>query len=146
MTRFILILVLALVGCTRLPDAPEGMPTLTPCLATVHVDGKPMEGVSVLFRPNIAPGVDVPSWPAGGKTDTTGMTVMKTANYYAGVVPGDYVISFQKHAPEEFTADGMAKPTQSLLPEKYSSRLSKEMVTVTTEKKEYVFDLETVAK
>ena len=134
-------LLLLTIGCARLPEMPKEMPKLTPCIVMVTLDGKPVEGVGVYFQPPVALNSDTVSWPSAGKTDAEGMTVMKTAAHYDGVVPGEYIVSLRKHAPEEFTADGMALPAKSLLPDRYAPGKSKEHVSVTTEKKEYVFEL-----
>ena len=144
MIRFsiVVLLFVVLAGCTGLPDVPEGMPPLVPCTVTVRVDKEPTEGVGVHFQPQVAVNSDATSWPAGGKTDMSGRAVMKTAGHYKGVVPGEYVVSFQKHAPEEYSPDGMALPSQSLLPEKYALGRSAETVQVTKKQSEYVFDLE----
>ncbi len=81
------------------------------------------------------------SWPAGGQTDEQGQAVLKTAAHYDGVVPGNYIVSFQKNAEPELRPDGMPLPAKSLIPLKYQQQNSKETLTVTKDKAEYVFEL-----
>ncbi|MCL2624650.1 MAG: hypothetical protein FWD31_13395 [Planctomycetaceae bacterium] len=134
--------VLCFIGCQRLPDRPEGMPELTPCIIEVTFGGERQPDVGVLLKPNSAGNNDSSAWPAGGKTDAEGKAVMMTATHYRGVVPGEYVISFEKYAPEELRSDGMPLPAKSLLPLKYSQRQSTETVTVTNAQGVYSFVLE----
>jgi len=131
-------------ACTRLPDRPEGMPDLTPCTIEVTFGGERLPDVGVLLKPKDAANDSPSAWPAGGKTDSQGKAIMKTAAHYTGVVPGEYVVSFEKYAPEEMRRDGMPLPAQTLVPLKYSSRQSKETVTVTKSQTVYTFDLETL--
>ena len=152
------------IGCTRLPDRPEGMPDVTPCVIEVTFGGKRLSDVSVLLKPvtggiptktpgntggiptktpSITDGSNVPSgWAAGGKTGADGKAVMMTATHYRGVVPGEYIISFEKYAPEELRSDGMPLPAKPLVPIKYSQRQSKEIVTVTKTQSVYRFELD----
>lgn len=132
---------LAAVGCQRLPERPVDMPDLVPCIVSVTFDDKKMEGVKIFLYPK---NTEADNWPAGGQTDAEGKAILKTAAYYRGVVPGEYVISFQKYAPEEMQPDGMALPAKSLIPLKYSTGKSKETVVVSRDKTEYVFTLESL--
>ena len=129
-------------GCTRLPERPEGMPELTPCTIEVTFGGERLPDVGVLLRPNDVVNNSSVTWPAGGKTDSQGKAIMMTAAHYKGVAPGEYVVSFEKYAPEETRRDGMPLPAKPLVPLKYSSRQSKEAVTVTKSQTVYSFDLE----
>ncbi len=140
-TPTILLLCLYFCGCTRLPEKPDGMPELTPCRIVVSFGGEKLAGVSVLLQP-LDP--KMKSWPAGGQTDEQGRAVLKTAAYYEGVVPGDYIVSFQKNAEPELRPDDMPLPAKSLVPLKYQRHNSEETLTVTKDKTEYVFDLEGV--
>ena len=130
---------LCLVGCQRLPERPEGMPELVPCTILVTFGNEKMEGVSIIFQPK---NKEENIWSAGGQTDAEGKAVMKTAAYYDGVVPGEYKISFQKHAPEEQGRSGMPLPAKPLIPTKYSPAHSKETISVSKEQTEYVFALD----
>jgi len=129
-------------GCTRLPERPEGMPELTPCMIEVTFSGERLPDVGVLLKPKDAVNNSSTSWPAGGKTDSQGKAVMMTAAHYKGVAPGEYVISFEKYTPEETRRDGMPLPAKPLVPLKYSSRQSKETVTVTKSQAVYTFELD----
>ena len=124
---------LCLIGCQRLPERPEGMPELVPCTVVVTFGGEKMEGVGILLQPK---NKDENNWSAGGQTDSEGKAVMKTAAYYQGVVPGEYIISFQKSRPE-----GMG-PGVPLIPVKYFPTKSKETITVSKSQTEYVFTLD----
>ena len=122
------------VGCQRLPPHPEGMPELTPCTVVVTFGSEKIEGVGILLQPK---NKKESNWSAGGQTDAEGKAVMKTAAYYQGVVPGEYTISFQKSEPDEEMGPGIP-----LIPVKYFSAHSQEIIVVTKEQKEYVFELE----
>jgi len=130
------------IGCTRLPDRPEGMPDLTPCTIEVAFGGERLADVGVLLKPKDGGKTQVSAWPAGGKTDADGKAVMFTAAHYRGVAPGDYIVSFEKYAPEEIRRDGMPLPAKSLLPLKYSQKQTTETVTVTKSQAVYIFELE----
>ena len=131
-----------LSGCSQLPDRPEGMPELTPCTIEVTFGGECLADVGVLLKPKGAVNNSLSTWPAGGKTDVHGKAVMVTAAYYMGVVPGEYVVSFEKYAPEEMRRDGMPLPAKPLVPLKYSQKQSQETVVVTKFQTVYVFGLE----
>ena len=143
MTRFLTLCfclpLLCVLGCQRLPERPEGMPELVPCIVVVTFGGEAMEGVQVLFHPK---NLEENTWAAGGQTDTQGKALMITAAYYRGVVPGEYTVSFQKYAPEEMRPDGMPFPAKPLIPLKYVPGNSREMVVVSSSQTEYVFTLD----
>ncbi|MDR0390487.1 MAG: hypothetical protein LBH59_01160 [Planctomycetaceae bacterium] len=135
---FTTILVLFSFGCRRF-ERPEDMPDLTPCVIVTTFGGEKIENVSIQLH------VQDPTtnkWVAGGKTDVDGKAVLKTGAYFNGAVPGDYIISFQKFAEQEFSPDGMALKSKPLIPEKYLPNKSKETITITTEQKEYLFELD----
>lgn len=121
------------LGCRNLPPRSEGMPELVECTVAVTFGGEAMEGVGILLQPKDK---EKGNWPAGGQTDAQGKAVMKTAAYYQGVAPGEYVISFQKFEPE-----GMG-PGKSLIPLKYSTSASQETILITESQTEYVFTLD----
>ena len=130
------------MGCTRLPDWPKGMPDLTPCTIEVMFGGERLADVSVLLKPKDAGNNTSPVWPAGGKTDAQGKAVMMTAAHYRGVVPGEYIVSFEKYAPPEMRRDGMPLPAKPLVPLKYSQKHSNETVTVMKSQTVYTFELD----
>jgi len=129
-------------SCRRLPDRPEGMPELTPCTIEVTFGGERLADVGVLLAPKNTGNGTPTVWPAGGKTDVNGKAVMKTAAHYTGVVPGEYVVSFEKYAPEDMRRDGMPLPAKPLVPLKYSQKQSKEIVTVVKTQAVYNFELD----
>jgi hypothetical protein len=134
----VLLSVISLGGCKRLPERPSGMPDTTPCTLTVMFGGEKLDEVGVFLKPK---DLSKP-WSAGGKTDKNGKVVLKTGGYYTGVVPGEYTISFQKNGLAELDQQGMPIHTPSLIPLKYTARQSKETITVTKEQSNYVFELE----
>ncbi|MDR0610417.1 MAG: hypothetical protein LBG58_09935 [Planctomycetaceae bacterium] len=133
-----MILTLCIFGC-RKPERPEGMPDLTPCIISVTFGGEKIEGVGVQLHSQHS---STNEWGSGGRTDVNGKAFLKTGAYFDGAVPGNYIISFQKFAEQELSPDGMALQSKPLIPKKYLPGQSKEMITVTKEQKEYVFDLE----
>ena len=142
MTRFLRICICVsfvwFISCQRLPDRPEGMPELVPCTVVVTFGGEVMEGVGILLQPK---NKEESNWAAGGQTDAEGKALLKTAAYYEGVVPGEYVISFQKRSvPEDMG------PGTPLIPVKYSPTNSKETISVSKSQTEYVFALDALPK
>jgi hypothetical protein len=113
------------------------MPATTPCTLTVTFGGEKIEGVGVSLKPKD----QSQPWYANGKTDQSGKVVLKTQGYYVGVVPGEYGVSFQKNGLAELNDQGMPTRTPSLIPLKYTAGQSKETITVTKERSEYVFEL-----
>jgi hypothetical protein len=122
------------IGCQRLPKRPEGMPELVPCTVAVTFGGEKIEGVGIILHPK---NKEESNWAAGGQTDAKGKAVMKTAAYHDGVVPGEYIISFQKREIPEDMGTGRA-----LIPLKYFPTNSSETIAVSKAQKEYVFALE----
>ena len=129
-------------GCQRLPDRPEGMPDLTPCTIEVTFGGERLADVGVLLKPKEVENNTPSGWSAGGKTNAEGKAIMMTAAHYTGVAPGEYVVSFEKYAPEEMRRDGMPLPAKPLVPLKYSQRQSQENITVTKSQTVYTFELD----
>jgi hypothetical protein len=135
----VLLCTVCLSGCgQRLPNRPSGLPDTTPCDLTVTFGGEKIEDVSVLFTPKDKS----QRWYAGGKTDSDGKASMKTGGHYVGVVPGEYVVSFQKAGRVELDEHEMPIRSHSLIPVKYTAGQSKETIIVTEEKSVYVFELD----
>ncbi|MDR2440705.1 MAG: hypothetical protein LBE12_15190 [Planctomycetaceae bacterium] len=135
---FATVLTLFICGC-RKPERPEGMPDLTPCVVSVTFGGEKIEGVGIQLH---SQDTATNEWVSGGRTDINGKAILKTGVYFDGVVPGNYIISFQKFAEPELSPDGMLLQSKPLIPKKYLPDQSKETITVTKEQKEYVFELE----
>ena len=138
----VILALFSLSACTRLPDRPEGMPEMTPCTIEVTFGGEHLAEVGILLKPKDAGNGTSPGWPAGGKTDDQGKAVMMTAAHYRGVAPGEYIVSFEKYAPEETRRDGMVLPAKPLVPLKYSQKQSQQTVTVTKTQTVYTFELD----
>ncbi len=133
------LLIFVFVGCQRLPERPDGMPELTPCMISVTFGGERLSGVGVTLQPKDS---TTNRWLAGGQTDADGRAVLKTAAHYKGVVPGEYSVMFQKFAEPELGKDGMPLPAKPLIPLKYSVGKTLEQITVTKDKAEYSFVLD----
>lgn len=93
-----------------------------------------MKDVGVFLRPEDR---ELNKWGAAGLTNEEGKAVLKTSSAFEGVVPGTYVISFKKHALQT----GTSTPP-SLIPERYTLGKSRETITVTEGRTEYLFELE----
>jgi hypothetical protein len=124
------------VGCRPKPQPPEEMPQLVPCKIEVSFGNEKLEKVSVVIRPK-----DGSRWSAGGLTDSDGQAVMKTAGPFEGVVPGEYIISFEKKVAPKNPKD-MAAPRFSLIPIKYDNKRSELNILITKDKSVYSFELE----
>ncbi|GHT30447.1 hypothetical protein FACS1894214_0330 [Planctomycetales bacterium] len=127
-----------MTGCHRGPKRPADLPALTPCVISVTFGGEIMDGVGVLLTPEDK---QVNKWSAGGKTNAEGKATMITSSVFEGVVPGHYIVSFKKSGKPI----DMNEPP-SLLPKKYALGQSKETISVTKEKSEYVFELDGLPK
>lgn len=126
-------------GCgKRLPARPGGLPETTPCTLNVTFDGETIEGVAILFTPKNKS----QRWFAGGTTDKYGQAAMKTGGHYDGVVPGEYVVSFQKTGRVELGKNEMPIRSHSLIPVKYTAGKSRETIDVTETQNEYPFVLD----
>jgi hypothetical protein len=123
-----------LISCSRRVKRPADLPALTPCVVSVTFGGEIMEGVGVYLTPEDK---TINKWSAGGITNNEGKATMITSSVFNGVVPSKYIISFRKVGK---SVNMNAPP--SLIPKKYMSGQSKETITVTTEQKEYAFELE----
>ncbi|MDR2346535.1 MAG: hypothetical protein LBE18_10745 [Planctomycetaceae bacterium] len=123
-----------LFSCSRVPKRPDDLPPLTSCVVSVTFGDEIMEGVGILMTPEDK---NVNKWSAGGITNKEGKATMITSAVFTGVVPGKYIISFKKNGE---SVDMNAPP--SLIPQKYITGKSKEIIDVTTDKSEYVFTLE----
>ena len=92
--RFLLCLIvvstLFLTGCGE--QLPPGMPKPYPVTIQVVSEGKPVEGVSVLFFPEDR----TSRWGSGGTTDSAGNVSIKTLGKYNGAPPGKYAMSISK--------------------------------------------------
>ena len=134
----LLIVLLLLVGCRRTIPRPDGMPDLVPCTVTVTFGGETIENVGVLLRSTESGN----RWGAGGRTDTKGKIILKTAGAFEGVVPGEYIISFSKRVTR---SDSPMGGEVSLIPEKYAPGQSTETIIVTKDQAEYSLALDGLA-
>lgn len=112
-----------LVGCPGANSTSNAGATVS---GTVMLDGSPVEGATVTFRPESPDGSG-----AFGMTDAEGKYVLNTSSAVLGVVPGTYKVSVTKmeaaasDAPAEDDPSYGGAPKQQaapkhLLPEKYS--------------------------
>jgi len=130
--------VLSLVGCGE--KNPYDTVKVT---GVVKVDGTPMSGVTVSFRPVIVDGMS-----AGGMTDADGNFVLTTgtAPFGSGAIVGEYnVVFFKSDVPEEYRTDSpeefaekfgdlRAAPVVHHVPEKYNSHRTSGVASVKVEK------------
>lgn len=131
----VLVVLLSFFGCRRTIPRPEGLPPLVPCTVSVTFGGEKIANVGVLLRSKTPDN----RWGAGGRTNSDGKVVLKTAGAFEGVVPGEYVISFSRRVTH---SDGPMGGEYSLIPEKYAPGRSEETITVTKDQAVYVFELD----
>jgi hypothetical protein len=85
-------------GCG--PKKPEGFPNVVAYTIVVNNDGQPENDVSIfLFPDNAVRG----AWVAGGKTNTSGQSVLVTsqgAYYVKGIPEGKYQMCLNKKLPD----------------------------------------------
>lgn len=74
------------VGC----GGPEGVPGVVRVSGTVTLDGTPVEGATVSFRP------EGDTRAASGLTDASGVFHLTTLNSGDGALPGSYKVSISK--------------------------------------------------
>jgi hypothetical protein len=138
LSRIVLLLLLVSIlffGCRRTVPKPDDLPPLTPCTVSVTFGGEKIENVGVLLRSKMPDN----RWGAGGRTDTEGKTILKTAGAFEGVVSGEYIISFTKRVTH---SDNPMGGEYSVIPEKYAAGKSQETITVTEGQSVYVFELD----
>jgi hypothetical protein len=137
-----------LLGCGCQPSNPYGAVVVN---GTVTLDGKAIDGVSVIFSPDSTIGMS-----AGGMTDAKGNFVLTTggAPFGTGAVPGVYHVTLSKVSNEgqgpQLSVDAFNEQLQSgrpaqrsgpadrvlhLVPEKYSNTQTSGFQPVTVEQK-----------
>ncbi|HID21451.1 MAG TPA: carboxypeptidase regulatory-like domain-containing protein [Planctomycetaceae bacterium] len=94
--RLVLAVVLAIgvcyvAGCSRGPERPKTYPVT----GTVTLDGKPVEGATVVFVPK----EEGTGRAATGVTDSNGKYSLGTFASGDGVIPGEYLIKITKYRP-----------------------------------------------
>jgi len=92
----LLLFSVALLGCS---NRPSGMPALYPCKITVTQDGTPLADASVVLV-NISDTEKGQAWAPMGKTDSSGVAVMRTNAQYNGAAAGKYRIIVEKTETE----------------------------------------------
>jgi 5-hydroxyisourate hydrolase-like protein (transthyretin family) len=126
------------LGCSRLPEKPEGLPDLYPCKIVVTFDGQPIEGVNVSLR---STDVTDTKWRSGGKTDKNGVANLRTSFAFTGAPEGTFVIAFEKI--ESRVGNTVEEMTPlSLIPLKYSIAQSNEIIEIKPNKNVYKFELD----
>jgi hypothetical protein len=147
-TKMYVVVIFLLLGCGCRPSNPYGAVMVN---GTVTLDGKAIEGVSVIFSPDSTTGMS-----AGGMTDAKGNFVLTTggAPFGTGAVPGIYHVALSKVSNEgqgqQLTVDEFNEQLQSglpaqrsrpadrvvhLVPEKYSNAKTSGLQPVTVEQK-----------
>ena len=110
---------LAGVILAMIPGCSGEEPATYPVSGTVHLDGKPLAGVSVMLQP------DVGSF-GYGVTDENGAFVVSTFEVGDGAIPGKHGIIVTRQSSAMFVGDtsGETTPTESdaviEIPQKYS--------------------------
>ena len=136
--RVFLAMVFTCIGCQRLPDRPEGLPTLYPCEIEVSFGGKAIEGVQISL---VSEAPELKKWRAGGITDSAGKAILRTAFCYVGVPEGVFEISFSKS--EERLGNTLKEMAPlSLIPLKYSPGKSDMTVAIQPEENQFRFELD----
>lgn len=97
-----------LTGCSD--DGPE----LAPVEGTVLLDGKPLEGATVLFTPNAG------GRPAGGLTDADGHYALVFTQQRAGALPGEHTVRVSTF--READPDSDREGVREQVPAKYNVR------------------------
>jgi len=122
------VLVLAAAGCSggSNPVLVEGVVTL---------DGNPLEGATVMFRPEVGR-------PSVGKTDSAGKYVLRYTSERDGAVPGKHVVSIAMLDDESGSdeSDGRRR-RRDPIPARYNSK-SQLTTTVAGSRMTLSFDLE----
>ncbi|NOX54416.1 MAG: carboxypeptidase regulatory-like domain-containing protein [Planctomycetes bacterium] len=80
-----------IVGCSGGPDRPKTYPVT----GTVTLDGKPVEGATVVFVPK----EEGKGRAATGVTDSDGKYSLGTFASGDGVIPGEYLVKVTKYRP-----------------------------------------------
>jgi len=99
----VVLLICFFVGCGR-GGKPAGLPQLHPCIITITMGSKPIDGAIIILAPQSG------QWSASGTTDGNGSAVMKTQQTFDGVAAGKYNVGINK-----------AMGTQDYVPDKSAS-------------------------
>lgn len=103
------VLVLAAAGCGGGTD-----PVLVEGVVTL--DGKPVDGVTVMFRPEVGR-------PSVGKTDADGRYTLRYTSERAGAVPGKHVVSISLLGDESGSDESNGRrPRQEPIPARYNAK------------------------
>jgi hypothetical protein len=109
---------LALTACCYLVGCNGSNPSTSPVSGVVTLDGKAVEGASVVFNP-----VDPALRPAMGITDAQGKYVLGTFKADDGAMPGQYKVTVTKYwseagdSPYDKPAEPEAKPAKEMTDE-----------------------------
>lgn len=122
-----------LAGCGGGASAPDRVSAT----GTITIDGKPVEGLQVLFSPK-------PSGrPCVGETDSSGYYSMVYRADAPGVPPGEYAVTIQEQNLESENDDGESITKESIIPPEF--RFGMTTVEVTADGLEKDFDIQSAA-
>lgn len=137
--------VLLLSGCGV---SGPNLPPLTPVTGTVKINGKPVEGVVVVFHPSEFGGGKHPLNTAYGSTNEQGVYTLMHSKGEAGAEPGEYTVTFSRMAmpdgsPIPQGTEPAAVGARETLPERYRDpERTTESATVTTTEQTFDFELQ----
>lgn len=100
----LVVLVCGLAGCG---DGLE----LVPVAGTITLDGTPLEGATVIFRPERGR-------PSSGTTDALGKYALRYTDEKAGALPGEHVVEVRTVRE----TDDEGRPPPERLPARYHAR------------------------
>jgi hypothetical protein len=135
--RFLSLLVRAIIalgflmpnpGCGK----PAAIPKLVPVVGNVYLDGKPLAGGTVSFRPDAAKGNSVKHEPAG-EIDDQGNYTLFTAGK-EGAPPGWYKVAVVANEPPDAQSADPYAPGKSRIPAHYRNIATSDLIIEVVEK------------
>ncbi len=118
----------------------DGGPDIATVEGTVTMDGKPLEGATVVFVP---PG----GRPAGGPTDAKGKYVLNFSGGRKGAIPGENRVQITTKSDPHTAADGKPVPGKpETIPTEYNTRSTLKFDVKQGEKNIANFDLKSGGK
>lgn len=138
-TFILVLLVSSSLLCTSLGCGVDG-PDIATVEGTVTMDGKPLEGATVVFVPT-------GGRPAGGPTDANGKYVLNFSGGRKGAIPGENRVQITTKRDPSSDADGKPVPGKpETIPAEYNSRSTLKFDVKQGEKNIANFDLKSGGK